>query len=486
MTGVRELTETPVASPAPDQVRVSIRGEGTQMDVSLPVDAPVALLLPEIVRLMQTREDRHPHPPADSATQEARHSFWVLHRKHGQTLRPDDTLRTAGATSGELLRLSAQRALTAPTLSDDVVDAAARLNKSAFAGWSAAAARAMAFAGIAAGAAIWVYFLVDRGFDPQHAPLVGLAAVTAALLVGVAALAHRSFGDRGIGAALSWAAIPVIAAICWALLSPYGDYGLAAGCGAMLVVVVAVHRIVGTGHWGHLAAAVAFTATGLALVAHALTAATLVIAAVVAAAGTLGCAAARRLTARLGRFDVPTVPVTRNRRAAFEDSTEPAGAADALPTATAVWARVRSATVTRSALYTGCGVTAMAAVAVLLAHQAPARWSGLALATVCAVALGSYARRPGSALERASLGIPAGGMLLVSCAQAQGGVPPMPVVAFAVVLVTAVAAAAIGSSSAGPARRLAAALPYLEYLACAAVIPLAFWAAGGFARLGLS
>ncbi|HYZ69756.1 MAG TPA: type VII secretion integral membrane protein EccD, partial [Mycobacterium sp.] len=374
MTGVRELSEIRIASAAPEQARLSVLADGTQMDISLPLDAPVAVLVPELVRLVRSREDSPSEPTEDPSAKEARRNVWVLSRADGgMRLEPDETLRTAGVVNGDLLRLTAQRALTAPTLSDDVVDAAARLNKAAFAGWDATAARWMAFVGLYLGAAAWVYFLVDNAFRAQRGAFVGLSSVVAAALVGVAALLHRSYGDRGSGAALGWAAVPITGAVAWALLSPLGDYGVAAGCAGMLLVLYAFYRVIGTGHWAYVVAAVYFGFGGLAMAAHALAVSVAVTGTAVAVVGTLACLMVPRLTAHLGRFDMPTVDVESRSEGRVFDSPSTAsvsdpqhGAGAALPTADDVWARVRSATLTRSALYCGLALAAATAAAVAM------------------------------------------------------------------------------------------------------------------------
>jgi hypothetical protein len=261
----------------------------------------------------------------------------------------------------------------------------------------------------------------------------------------------------------------------------------------MLPVLYAMYRVIGTGHWAYLAGALFFGLGALAVVAHALTVPTAVTGTVLAIVGTLACLAVPSLTAHLGRFDMATGDVESQRPGAVLDSPFTARGGDpqreagpAPPAADDVWARVRSATLTRSALYCGLALTAATAAAAVLHDQAPAAWSGLAFAAACACVLGLYVRRPRTIVERASLGIPATALVFVACAQAQDGANPMPLVAFGVVLATAVAAAVIGMRTTSRPRRLTTALPYLEYLASAALIPLALWVAGGYARLGIS
>ena len=141
VTGVRELIQVRVVSAAPEHVRLSVLGDRTQLDISLPLDVTVADATPELVRLVQSRGK--PNSRADDAVgKDAQRNYWALaHPDSDAPLPSDMTLREAGATNGALLRLFDERALSAPTLYDDVVDAAARLNKASFAGWDGAAAK---------------------------------------------------------------------------------------------------------------------------------------------------------------------------------------------------------------------------------------------------------------------------------------------------------------------------------------------------------
>jgi len=158
VTGMRELRTVRAMSAAPEAIRVSVVGGRTQLDVALPADVPVAAFLPELARLIGSRDTR---PDEDVVDRDERRTFWVLTRVDGDTaLGPEETLRGAGVENGELLRISAQQALSPPTLYDDVVDAAARLNRASYASWNATAAAVMAFAGLWLCTAAWMYFLV--------------------------------------------------------------------------------------------------------------------------------------------------------------------------------------------------------------------------------------------------------------------------------------------------------------------------------------
>jgi phosphatidylserine synthase len=124
----------------------------------------------------------------------------------------------------------------------------------------------------------------------------------------------------------------------------------------------------------------------------------------------------------------------------------------------------------------------------VLALPGPIRWPSLTFALSCAAALGLYAQRPVTNEERAGLAVPAAALTILSCALAQGGNQPMPLVAFGVLLTTTLVFAVIGASA--PARRprprLRSALAYLAYSITAALIPLAMWVVGVYGRLSVA
>jgi type VII secretion integral membrane protein EccD len=494
VTGIRELGHTSAMSAAPEHVRVSVVGGHTQLDVALPVEVPVAGLVPELVKLVRSRDVEVSTDTPWAATRDA---FWVLSRLDPLTpLQPNETLRAAGVLDGELLQLTDERALSAPTLYDDVVDAAARLNKAAYAGWNAAAARWMSFVGLAVASLVWVYFLVDVTVGAQRALVVGLAVVVTAAMVGVATLAHRSYGRTDIAAAAGWAAIPIGAAIVWALVRGFGDYGVAAGCAALLVCNAACYWAIGTGGWAYLASGVLFAGGGLAMLSHALGVSAQTVAVVLAVAGALACLTVARLTGRLARVEPSTggsdpdpeavmfeTPFTPQPSATDSATKTPSSAS--MPTAEAVWARVRTAAVTGSALYAGLAVSVLCGVAALLRAEPHMHWAALAFAGVCATALGVQARVPGSAAERVALGVPAAAVVVAGCVSAQGGTAAMAWAGFGTLLAVAVVASVVGLRVAGGRRphRWATTWAYLQYAASAALIPVALWAAGVYARL---
>jgi type VII secretion integral membrane protein EccD len=509
VTGIGELSPIPVVPVAPEHVRVSVLGGRTQLDVALPIDIPVASFLPELVKLVRSRDSKTSETSSDTPWPTTRHTFWVLSRFDPATaLQPNETLRSAGVVDGELLHLGEQRALSAPTLYDDVVDAAARLNKAAYAGWNATAARWMSFAGLAA-AALALGYVVAVG--RHQIAVVVMAAVVVAAMAGGAALAYRWYGQADVGAAVGWSTIPISAAIVWALLGGFGDYGLAAGCAVLVVVNAAWYWAIATGRWGYLASGTFFIGGGLAMLGHALGGSARAVGVVVAVVAALTCLAVSRLTGRLARvepsaqsepdddasmFESPFAPQeaasTATTGSGMQDSsglpglTGPSDLSGAtMPTAEAVWAQVRLAAITGSALYAGLGITVFCAVTVVLRADSHPHWAGLAFAGVCAATLGVYARLVGTTWERVSLAVPAVALVVAGCMSAQSGTTAMAWSGFGALLVVAMTASAIGLRVAGghPPQRWTAILSYLQYAAFAALIPVALWVLGIYAQL---
>ncbi|OBK21575.1 type VII secretion integral membrane protein EccD [Mycobacterium asiaticum] len=497
-----------MVSAAPEQIRVSVFGGRTQLDIALPSDVPVSSLVADLARLVGSRDGdadasgNEPGGPGgkDShASKDERRSFWVLSRfDSGTVLRPDQTLREAGVGSGELLRLSSQLALSPPTLYDDVVDAVGRLNKAAHAAWDAVSARWMAFVGVHLAALGIVYCLVGRREATNHYVIVGLAAAVALALVGGAAMAHRSYSLDDVAAALGWAAIPITAGIAWAVLSRYGDYGVAAAWGAVVVACLVFDRVVGTGPWAYLASALMFAVIGAAMLGRALQLRFDIVLVTLAVLATLLCLAVRRWTARLGRFQTPTVAVENNREDwDFENPFEPPAPTDeadsgtTMPTAEAVWTRATSAAITRAALLAGLAAGVAVVLALLLDQgldgvRQAVNWPEFTLALACAAVLALRTRTLDTWFERAALGGPAVAILVLSCALAQHGSKLVPVAALGALLAVTLGAAVAGlmGTGGGPSHRVATLLSYLEYLAVGSLIPLALWVAGVYQRLG--
>jgi type VII secretion integral membrane protein EccD len=475
VTGVSELRTVRVISAAPEAIRVSVLGGRTQLDVALPADVPVAAFLPELARLIGSRDDRRDD---DAAARDERRTFWVLARADGgDALAPDQTLRQAGVANGELLRISARRALSPPTLYDDVVDAAARLNRASYAAWDATSAGVMAFAGLWLCVAAWVYLLAAQPLSAHRGVVVAGALLTTVAMVCGAALANRVLGRSDVATAAALPVITLSAALGWVLTHGLGQYGLAAACVLLVVLSAACFRVIGTGHWAYIAAAVVFTFGAVAVLSGAAGAPTAVVAVTVATVAVLGTLAVTRLTLRR-RFPEPT----ERREDPFTAEGTDAGAE--MPSAEEVWARVRSATLTRAGLFAGLAAVVVSGAAMLL-WTLP-NWPALVFALTCAAVLGLRSRRARTVPERAALAVPATVLALVACAHAQQGAGTMGAGGVGVLAAVAVVAALAGLAASGGRlpRWVPTAAAYLEYASVAALIPLALWPLGIYDRLG--
>lgn len=486
-----------VISAEPERIRVSVFGGRTQLDIALALDLPVSSFIPDLAGLVRSRDVAVDQDPR---VKEERRSFWVLSRfDTGVEIRPDETLREAGVVNGELLRLSSNRALSPPTLYDDVVDAAARLNKAAYAAWDPRSARWMAFLGVNLSAFALTLLLLQPMSTVQRAVMIGLALVVVVGLTTFAAVAHRSFALDDVAATLGAATVPVCAALIIVPLTRFGGFGFAGACAALMATYYVCYRAIGTGHWAFLAAVLAAGLCGTAVLIHTVGVRADVVGVVTAILTVLLCGAVPRLTVRLEPFETPVAAADVERSANWSldnpfpatQSPQPAAAAvnsgTNMPTAEQVWARVRSVSLTRSALLLGFAVTAVAANTTLLRDDRVLRWPVFTFTLTCAVVLGLRSRYFRLWWERAALVAPATTLGITACVLSQTGQFPLPLTAVIALLATAVTAVMIGLTArptVGPNTRRTRALDYLDYVTVGALIPVALWVLGVYELLG--
>lgn len=496
MNDLDESNSLRVISAEPDQIRVSVFGGSTQLDICLPLDLPVSSFIPDLTKLIRSRDAASDD---DSRVKEERRTFGVLSRfDTGVEIRPDKTLREAGVVSGELLRLASQRALSPPTLYDDVVDAAAQLNKAAYAEWDSRSARWMGLLGANLGAIALALLLVQQLSNVQRATMTGLGVIAVVGLTAFAAIAHRSFALDDVAVALGAATIPISATLLGVPLIALGGYGFVGACAALMLTNYVCYRVIGTGHWVFLASSLAAGLCGLAVLAHTIGVRTDIVCVITTIVTILMCSAVPRLTAGIDHFETPTVAADAERSDdewALENPfpTETPRVANTtnsgtnMPTAEEVWARVHRAVLTRSALLLGFAGTAVAAATVLLRNGGVAAWQVFAFALTCAVALGLRSRHPRTAAERIALALPATALAVITCVISQRGVLPMPLASMGVLLAIAVGAVVLGLT-ARPGPTLPSGqttlLGYLDYLTVGALIPVGLWALGVYEYLG--
>jgi type VII secretion integral membrane protein EccD len=449
-------SSTGTVSPIAELVRVAVTGRDRQIDLSLPLDVPVALLVPEIVRLFSDGTEREDRP---------KDVVWALIRAaSGASLEPGDTLRDAGVARDDVLNLRGRRTHAVPTLYDDVVDAAARLNNSGHPGWNPAAARVLAYIGIGLVTAAWVHLVVIDASSPRRVALIGLAAFAAVVLLVVATILARSGGTPQDGAALGWAAIPVAAAGCWAGLSPHGSLALAGAALALLLLSLAGYHLIGSGLAGFTASTVFFTCGAIALAAAGVS--SFGAAVFLAVGATIATTAVPRLTARCD-YSSPAHPDEEPVDADFE------------------WGAARARSL-RGGLYAGLAVAAcVAATAAAWIAPAPS-WPTWAFGVVCAAALGLPRPTAPAGVVRVTAGPPAVALLIAVALHAVGGDQPISVLGAAVLPAGAMVLAAVGAGAAEPRRRRGALLSAASYLAWALVVPTALWAVGAQAGWGVA
>lgn len=450
-------------SPVPDLVRVAVVGEHRQIDLHLPLDVPLALLVPEIVGLCGARSGVTP-APAGGAEDRPRDVVWELRSaESGPPLAPDGTLRGAGVARDDVLYLRGRPTSAAPTLYDDVVDAAARLNQSRHAGWHPAAARCVAHLGVSLAAAALGWLVLVDASSPRRAALLGLSAFVTVTLAVVAAIVTRSGGTPRNGAVLGGACLPVAAAGCWAGLSPYGSLALAGGASALVVLCVAQSRLIGAGTAGFAAAGTFFACGAVGLAVHGSGVSGFRTAVCLAVAATVATLAVPRLT---GRWD-------------YAPSDPPPDGGD-------LGRHVARARARRAGLSAGLGAAACAAGVTILRGGGELHWATMAFDAVCAAALGLP--RPGvrSGVQRAASGLPAVALFVAVAVAAVRGDQFMSVAGAAALVAGALLLAGVGARSGSvPRRRWWPWLSLGSYLAFSAVVPSAVWAVAAHAGWGV-
>ncbi|AKS31640.1 type VII secretion integral membrane protein EccD [Mycolicibacterium goodii] len=489
-TGVDELTPIRTVSPVPEQLRVSVSTGRTQVDITLPANARVADILPYLVRLIADHERTGEEPASIDDERTSRNTLM----RGAHELPADRTLRDAGVRHGDVLTLGAEPTPAPPIRYDDVVDAAAQLNRASYASWGPASAAVMAIVALYACVGILGWMSLDLRFDPARPVIIGLDLAGCLALLAAATVAQRMYAYRRVAAALGWAAILLAAAASSAILAGLPGWGVVGTCGAVIVLSYGAYRLIGAGGGGYLAAALyaALTAvvvavrTGFGVPGDRL--------GVAVCLGTLLlCWAVPRVTAGWDRFDLRAVPTAAAVVGALDD---PFGTAadrsvpdrrrlvETVPTADEIRDRGRTAVSVRAALYLACGAALVSGLALLLMPWGQPRWPDLAFGALCAVVFGLRVRLCRSIPEQAGVLSTAAVAIIVTCVAATAG-PPEFAATGSAGLGLSVAAGAATAVLVGTARsrRRDRALDYLNYLAVAALIPVALAVLGLYTQI---
>lgn len=481
-TGVDELTPIRTVSPVPEHLRVAVLGGGTQLDISLPADVKIADVAPYLARLIAERERTDDEPAAAGPELTSR---TVLHTAAGATLPADVTLRDAGVRHGDMLYLTAQRTLHPPALYDDVVDAAAQLNRAASAAWGPASAAVMAMVALYACVGILMWMAVDPRFTERYAVIVGMDVAGGVALVAAATVARRIYRRDHIAAGFGWAAMLLGFGAVRAGLAGAGGWGLVASCAATVALTYGCYRLIGTGSWGFLAgggfAALAGTAwalhSGFGVPDRQLGVAVCLAALVLAFA-------VPWLTRGWDRFVLRANTDGSAPTDEFADpfNTERSGAnrelADTVPSAEEVMRRGHGAAAVRCGLYTAAGAT-LALGAEMLAHSSTSVVA-LVFTMLCGTVLALQLRTARSAAEQAAL--LTFGVAVVLRTVVAAALGPLPVailglVALGTLLVGGVVTGVLVTRP-GLRHRRELLLDYLGYVAVGALIPVALAVVG--------
>ncbi|SEC52957.1 type VII secretion integral membrane protein EccD [Rhodococcus pyridinivorans] len=480
MTSVRARSETPGQVGAPDLCRITVLARHTEVDLALPLDVPVALLLPGIVNLVA---GHRPDNDFDATPERTEPDGWALARIGRAPLSGALSLDEHGVRDGEILVLEDAGSPAPPPLFDDVMYSVAASDRTTTpwgAGPSGLIAAVLGPVALAAGC-------VPLLFLPDGASRLALGAVCAALplLVLLAAgILARLHDDRRTATALLWCAFP-LAATAGALLvpgeSPAPRLVLAAALtGAVAVLAVRATRI-------GLAPCTAVAATAAGVVVTATLASTTELEARALGAGTVVVAlllagTAPRLAAMLAKLPIPPVPAPG---APLEPET-PESSVSGLPSQAELEHRANRA---RSAL-TGIVhavvlLTAGGAWCAAFPLDGDVSVPAVALAVASAVAL-VFRGRTYTATAQAAPLVAGGAVLLLGLlvgAAASGALPPWAVFASA----TGLACAGFLFGVVAPRRTFTPVQRRIaeiaEYATIATVVPLACWVAGVYAAI---
>ncbi|AHD20681.1 membrane protein [Rhodococcus pyridinivorans SB3094] len=477
---MRARSETPGQVGAPDLCRITVLARHTEVDLALPLDVPVALLLPGIVNLVA---GHRPDNDFDATPERTEPDGWALARIGRAPLSGALSLDEHGVRDGEILVLEDAGSPAPPPLFDDVMYSVAASDRTTTpwgAGPSGLIAAVLGPVALAAGC-------VPLLFLPDGASRLALGAVCAALplLVLLAAgILARLHDDRRTATALLWCAFP-LAATAGALLvpgeSPAPRLVLAAALtGAVAVLAVRATRI-------GLAPCTAVAATAAGVVVTATLASTTELEARALGAGTVVVAlllagTAPRLAAMLAKLPIPPVPAPG---APLEPET-PESSVSGLPSQAELEHRANRA---RSAL-TGIVhavvlLTAGGAWCAAFPLDGDVSVPAVALAVASAVVL-VFRGRTYTATAQAAPLVAGGAVLLLGLlvgAAASGALPPWAVFASA----TGLACAGFLFGVVAPRRTFTPVQRRIaeiaEYATIATVVPLACWVAGVYAAI---
>ncbi|MFI6870134.1 type VII secretion integral membrane protein EccD [Nocardia sp. NPDC050406] len=458
---------------APDLARVTILAKHTQVDMAIPLDVPVALVIPSVVDMVAQHANDFDHGGEDFEPHE-----WVLARIGQPPLANSLSLAEHGVRDGELLMLESAEH-TAPTpLFDDIMYNVAIADADHYRGWSPRTARLTG--SILAVLAVLVGCL-GLLVAPDAAPgwVSGSVALFVTVLLVVASMVlARVYDDAGAALVLGGCALPTA---CGAgmLFVPehYGWANVLLGAALTGAVAVLTWRVSGVGPGLFVGVTtLAVYAVPATLVGLLTDLPVRAIGAGAAGLGLIGLSLAPRISMLLAKLPLPPVPAPGTPIDPTEDDPDDHRA---LPTLEALRAKSERARELLAGLVAATAVvTAVGALAAADPTGDGVYWPGLALALVCAAVL-MFRSRTYAGAEQAVMLIAGGAAIVLAVLVGASFTLRQPLTVFGAAMLVLVVALVLGiivpNQQATPPMRRAVEL--LEYACVAAVVPLVFWVA---------
>lgn len=454
---------------------MTILAKHTQVDMAIPVDVPVALVIPSVVDMVAQHSRSNDF---DNDGERYEPAEWVLARIGHPPFSNSLSLGEHGVRDGELLMLESA-SHTAPTpLFDDIMYNVAIADAEHYRSWTPKTARITGSVLAAITMLVGCFGLLAA---PDALPfwVTGSLALFVAILCVVAGtVLSRMYGDTSAALVLGGCALPT-AFTGGMLLVPdhYGWAHLLLGSTLFGATAVLAWRVTGVGLALFIGAATVSVFVIPAAIVGLLTDQPIkAIGAAVAAIALAGLSLSPRVSMLLAKLPLPPVPSPGTPIDPTEDDPDDHRA---LPTLDALRARSERARNYLAGLVTA--TTLVTVVGALLAVDAgadDAYWPGIALALVCAVVL-MFRSRTYAGAEQAIVLIAGGAAIVLLMLIGVSLEMRQPLVVFGAALAILIAALVIGlivpNQSATPPMRRAVEL--LEYAFVAAVLPLVFWVA---------
>ncbi|MFR9752235.1 type VII secretion integral membrane protein EccD [Nocardia sp. 004] len=458
---------------APDLARVTILAKHTQVDMAIPVDVPVALVIPSVVDMVAQHSRTNDF---DNEGERFEPAEWVLARIGQPPLSNSLSLGEHSVRDGELLMLeSASNAAPTP-LFDDIMHNVAIADAEHYRNWTPRVAR---ITGSVLAAVTMLVGCLGLLLSPSALPIgVGgsVALAVTILLVVAAMVLSRMYGDTGTALVLGGCALP--AAFTAGMLYVPEHYGwahLLLGSAMAGATAILAWRVTGVGLALFIGAAtLAMYAVPAALIGLLTERPGRVIGAGAAALGLAGLALAPRISMLLAKLPLPPVPSPGTPIDPTEDDPDDHRA---LPTMEALRAKAERARMYLAGLVTATTlVTAVGALAATDPTTDDPYWQGIALALVCAVVL-MFRSRTYAGAEQAVVLIAGGSAIMLIMLVGAGFAMNQPLLVFGAAMLALITALILGiiipNQSATPPMRRGVEL--LEYAFVAAVLPLVFW-----------